>query len=163
MSEEPIPHFEERKNESALQVLFRSARLLNEWALARWNERRAGKPPVRASHTSILPHLDVGGTRLTTIAERMGISKQAVAQLVAELEEMGFLQRRPDPEDGRAKLIFFSGNGLEAGLSILGEVEEELKDRIGQARMTEFKSTLDEILRLAESRSQGRQRPKSSR
>jgi hypothetical protein len=51
--------------------------------------RRAGRPRLRRSHTSLLPHIDLGGTRVTDLAERLGVSKQAASQLVDDLEAIG--------------------------------------------------------------------------
>ena len=101
---------------------------------------------LRAAHTNLFPHIDLGGTRLTDLARRVGISKQAVGQLVDELEEMGALERVPDPEDGRAKLIRFGsddeGSLLLRGLAVLGELETELEEHIGPRRMKELHRAL---------------------
>src|SRR5690348_16870172 len=79
---------ERRKHESTLQLLFKAARLLDEAALARVAEQRGGLR-LRRSHTALFPHIDLAGTRITDLAERLGVSKQAVSQLVDDLEELG--------------------------------------------------------------------------
>ena len=71
----------------ARKGLFKAARLINEDAIARVRERTG--EPVRVAHTALLPHVDLEGTRLTELARRMGVTKQAVGQLVDELEQMG--------------------------------------------------------------------------
>ena len=68
---------------------------------------------IRPAHTALFPHIDLSGTRQTALARRMGVSKQAVGQLVSELEQMGALERVPDPSDGRARLVRFAAG--EAG------------------------------------------------
>jgi DNA-binding MarR family transcriptional regulator len=110
--------------------------MINERALARAN--RAFGTELRAAHTTLFPHIDLEhGTRLTTLAERLGVSKQAAGQLVDEVVAMGLLERRPDPEDGRAKRICFpvSGrHGVLEGLDVLREEEQVLSRAIGARR-----------------------------
>ena len=142
---------EKRKAEATLQVFMKAARLLNEHALTIWNATQPEHLQIRASHTALMPHLDLEGTRLTTLAERLGVSKQAVGQLVSELEEMGVIKREPDPTDGRAKLVCFTERGLTGlfdGLELLQDLEQELVERVGKRRMKEFAETLTTILQL---------------
>lgn len=136
---------EAKKRGSVAQLLFKCARLLDEQAIARVRER-AGVPQLRPAHTTLFPHIDLEGTRITEIARRVGISKQAVAQLVDELEAMGGLERVPDPTDGRAKLVRFAHrNGklsLLGGLAFLHELEADLEGAVGKARMENLREGL---------------------
>ena len=84
--------------------------------------------------------------RLTELARRVGVSKQAVGQLVDELVQMGALGRVPDPGDGRAKRIRFAQGALLHGLGVLGEVEAELAAQLGEARAAALHATLAETL-----------------
>jgi DNA-binding MarR family transcriptional regulator len=139
---------EAKKRESAIQLLFKAARLLDEEALRRVAQR-TGQPTLRRSHTALLPHLDLHGTRITELADRMGISKQAVSQLVDELEALGVLAREPDPEDARAKRVVFTARGrkgLLEGLQVLRSLEEDLAQRIGSKSMSALQSALRAIL-----------------
>jgi len=143
---------EARKRESFGQLLFKSARLLNERAIARLRETTG--QPVRAAHTALLPHIDLEGTRLTELARRLGTTKQAAAELVSELLEMGLLERVPDPVDGRAKLIRFSRKGragLLQGLALLGQLEAEITHAIGERRAKALHEALTRIVDLLES------------
>ncbi len=143
----------QKKNESTAQLLFQTARRMNEYALAKVALQSDGPSP-RASHMSLFPHIDLEGTRLTVLAQRLGISKQAVGQLVDDLEGMGLVERQPDPDDGRAKRICFSAKGRDAilqGLTVLGEVETELKDSIGQRHMRNLHQALTKALAALES------------
>ena len=124
---------EKEKQASVGQLLFKSARLLNERALARVN-RETGQPALRPAHTNLFPHIDFEGTRLSDVAKRIGITKQAVGQLVADLEQMGVVELLADPDDGRAKLVRFTSKGLAAirhGLDVLRGIEAQLAERIG--------------------------------
>jgi DNA-binding MarR family transcriptional regulator len=128
---------EREKRASVGQLLFKSARLLNERALARVN-REQGQPALRPAHTNLLPHIDFEGTRLTEIAKRIGITKQAVGQLVADLEGMGVVELVADPDDGRAKRVRFTSKGMAGirhGLDVLREIEAQLGERIGDKQM----------------------------
>jgi DNA-binding MarR family transcriptional regulator len=150
---------EAAKRVSAGHLLLKAARLLNERATAR--VREASKVGFRTPHTALLPHIDFEGTRLTDLAARVGTSKQAVGELVAELEQMGLVRRDPDPADARARLVRFTAHGRRAllhGLSILSEIEAELAAEIGRARMDRLRADLGRLLAALE-RSAGRPRP----
>jgi DNA-binding MarR family transcriptional regulator len=147
---------EEEKARSTVQLLLRAARLLNEQALARVRER-TGKP-VRLAHTSLLPHVDLEGTRLTDLASRLGVTKQAAGQLVDELVAMGMLERAADPRDARAKLVRFSRRGRAAlldGLAVLRELEDELRGVLGSARLAAVHEALRAIVEHAEGAGSG--------
>ncbi|HEU4578705.1 MAG TPA: MarR family winged helix-turn-helix transcriptional regulator [Polyangiaceae bacterium] len=131
------------KRASTLQVLFKVARLLDERALARLGMLRGQR--LRRSHTQLLPHIDLDGTRMSDLAERLGVSKQAVTQLVDELESFGVVERVPDPEDARARRVRFTARGRAGffeGLATLGELERELAQGIGEKPMAELRSAL---------------------
>jgi DNA-binding MarR family transcriptional regulator len=137
--------FEALKRQSVAQLLFKCARLLNEQALARVNRRAGSAPPLRAAHTALLPHLSSQGVRGAELAKKLGVTKQAVSQLLTELEEWGVVEQVPDPHDGRAKLVRFTARGEEGmlhGLSVLRELERELSDKIGKRRMQELHTAL---------------------
>jgi DNA-binding MarR family transcriptional regulator len=141
-------NLEQVKQQSFGQLLLKSARLLDERALGRVN--RAGpRVELRPAHTSLLPHIDREGTRLTELARRLGVTKQAVGQLVGDLEQEGVVERADDPEDGRAKLVRFTDRGVKAmhhGLSVLRGIETELERRLGARRARELHATLAEIV-----------------
>ncbi len=146
---------EAAKNASTAQVLFRCARLFNELALSAI--RRETGHAIRPAHTNLFPHIDLDGTRPTELARRLGISKQAVGPLVAELEGMGMLERVPDPDDGRARLVRFASgpdgtHGVLAGLRLLGQVEAELAAELGEDRMAELHGLLVALMALVERR-----------
>lgn len=136
---------EAAKRQSTAQLLFRVSRLTNERAIESMR-KMLQMPGLRTAHTSLFPHIDHDGTRQTVIAQRLGISKQAVAQLVDELVEMGSLERVPDPSDGRAKLVRFRPGVLLSGLAHLGMMERELAMVVGPERFDTFHQILVELL-----------------
>jgi len=148
-----LGEIEAKKRVSAGHLLLKAARLLNERATAR--VRAVAKVEFRTPHTALLPHIDFEGTRLTELAARVGASKQAVGELVAELEAMGFLRRDPDPADARARLVRFTAHGRRAllhGLGVLAEIESELAGEIGSARMERLRSDLAKLIGALETR-----------
>jgi DNA-binding MarR family transcriptional regulator len=144
---------EAAKRVSAGHLLLKAARLLNERAIAR--VRAEANPDFRTPHTALLPHIDFEGTRLTELAARVGTSKQAVGELVAELEEMGMVSRAVDPADARARLVRFTPRGRRAllhGLSVLAEIETELAAELGRATFDRLRADLGRLLEALERR-----------
>jgi DNA-binding MarR family transcriptional regulator len=139
------PDFEALKRQSVAQLLFKCARLVNEQAIARVNASLGPSPPLRAAHTALFPHLTSEGVRGADLAKKLGVTKQAVSQLITELEQWGVVEQIPDPQDGRAKLVRFTPKGhkgLLQGLSVLRELERELEGKIGKRRMQELHTAL---------------------
>jgi len=140
---------EVKKQESGIQVLLKTARLAGDLALRRANQQRKHTTPLRPSHTALFPHIDFEGVRITTLAERVGISKQAVSQLIGDLEQRGTVELNADPSDGRAKLVRYTKRGqreLLEGLQLLREIELEIEQTIGDKKLRLFRKTLAELL-----------------
>lgn len=125
---------EAAKARSLGQHLLRCARLLDALAVERVRQQTG--LPIRTAHTALVPHIDLDGTRPTEIARRLGVTKQAVAPLLDELEQMGLIERVPDPRDRRARLVRFAGpDGMLHGLGVLGQLERELACALGEDRV----------------------------
>jgi DNA-binding MarR family transcriptional regulator len=109
----------------------------------------AGVTDHRDSWNNVMPHIPPAGIRLTDLAARAGMTKQAMAELVAEIERRGYLQRTADPADRRAKIIEFTATGwslVNAALPALGELEAEITSQLGEPAVGQLRSTLLEIL-----------------
>ena len=74
--------------------------------------RGAGHDWFGRSQANLLGHLDRDGTPQGRLVERLGLSKQAVQQLVDDLVARGVLTRSPDPADRRARIVCFTDQGL---------------------------------------------------
>ena len=74
----------------------------------------AGFEDHRLVHHNVMAHVRHEGIRLTELAEQAGVTKQAMSELVDDLERLGYLERTADPADGRAKLICFTKKGRAA-------------------------------------------------
>ncbi|HTJ45451.1 MAG TPA: MarR family transcriptional regulator [Kofleriaceae bacterium] len=132
---------------STLELLFRAARLVNERAVH--EARASGAKGLRLAHTQLFPHITSDGIRLTELAARLEISKQAVGPLIDELVAQKVVERIPDPDDKRAKLIRWTQRGRRAllhGMTVLDRLERDLAHQIGARRMTELADTLDALV-----------------
>jgi len=151
----PPPGFTAAKAASLGQLLLRAARLFNELSVARL-QRRPGLGALRSAHLQVLPHLDLDGTRPATLARRMGISRQAVGQLLDDLEQMGLMERVADPQDRRAKRVQLTTAGMAGlmeGLAALAALEVELAAEVGAAPLEALNDALVAILPALERRS----------
>jgi DNA-binding MarR family transcriptional regulator len=85
---------------------------------------------VRFSHLQIWGNVGIDGIRLTELADRANLGLPACSEMVDELQQGGYLERRPDPGDGRAKLIFPTPKGREV-LDMAGRMVADLEQRWG--------------------------------
>src|SRR4051812_49203336 len=107
-----LRNLEAAKQASTLQLLFKAARLVDEESVRRVAAVE-GAPRLRRSHTALLPHIDVEGTRISELARRLGVSKQAVSELIDDLEAAGVVKRSTDPDDARARRVAFTPRGRQ--------------------------------------------------
>src|SRR4029079_11374484 len=113
------------------------------------NARSAGATNLRLAHTQLFPHIAFDGTRMTEIAKRLEVTKQAIGPLVDDLVAAGMVERIPDPSDQRAKLIRWTRQGrraLEHGLGVLAQLEREIAASVGRARMAALADTLEAVV-----------------
>lgn len=88
------------------------------------------------------------GSRLTDLAEQAQITKQTASLLVAALEREGFVQRVPDPADGRARLIRFTEKGRRASnraLEVVIAVEQEWDTHLGPELAASLREALTKL------------------
>ncbi len=91
------------------RLLLRTFRAYNARAVA--GLRARGHASIGLAHTSLLIHLDLEGTRVTVLAERAGMTKQAMGQVLVDLERRGYVARSTDPADRRALLVTLTEAG----------------------------------------------------
>lgn len=123
-------------------------------AAAMWKEKFAAEM-VAAGHdwyaearSSVVPYVGLKGTRQADIVARMGLSKQAVQQLIVDLEQSGILRRDPDPNDGRGKIVLFTEKGLAAqrdSQKAKRKVEAEIRLTLGDTEFERLMNTLKKI------------------
>ena len=94
----------------------------------------AARDQVTAAHVHITRHLALQGDRLTDLAQRAGMTKQAMANLVDQCEAWGLVRRAPDPLDARARRIQFTPAGLawlQAFQDAVMQAEAEFRAEVG--------------------------------
>jgi len=94
----------------------------------------AARGQLTASHVHITRHLALAGSRLTDLAARAGVSKQAMGKLVDQCEAWGLVQRQPDLRDARACLVMFTPTGLswlQAFKEAVTQAQIELQEAVG--------------------------------
>jgi DNA-binding MarR family transcriptional regulator len=130
------------------RLLLNAQRNYSLEALAKLRAR--GYEGLNLAHTNLLPHLDVGGTRLTTLAERLGVTKQAIGTVVGELEAKGYVRREEDAHDRRAVVITFTAAGwtfLQDAHEVKREIEAEYIATLGEQGFAELCSLLTQLTR----------------
>ena len=94
----------------------------------------AARSQVSAAHVHITRHLGLKGSRLTDLAQRAGMSKQAMGDLVDQCEAWGLVSRAPDSQDARARLVRFTPTGLawlQAFKEAVAQAEAEFRAEVG--------------------------------
>lgn len=109
---------------------------------------KAGYRDIHPSHAIVFQHLRGEGSRVTDLAERAQLTKQYMGRLVAELEGLAYLERTPDPSDGRAKLVRLSEQGWEVtrvAEGIIADIEAEWAARFGTAQYANLRRALIDL------------------
>ncbi len=104
---------------------------------------------LRLSHLHVFGNIKADGTRLTDLAAWAGMTRPSMAELVDELETDGLVERRPDPSDGRAKLVALTPAGWDAirtGRAIIARIEADYALRIGAERFETMCWALQDLL-----------------
>ena len=112
----------------------------------------AGFHDLRPAHSTVFQHIDAGGSRLTTLAERAQMTKQSMGYLVDYLEQHGYLERRSDPSDRRAALISLTEQGwavVRASLAVIAALEDEWTRELGAEETQRLRDTLGKLGQVA--------------
>ena len=105
----------------------------------------AGFTDLRLPHMAVLQFPGPDGVRPGTLAERAGISKQAMNQLLGSLEVLGYIARSNAPDQGRARIVRFTKRGHAAYSKIhdiLHAIEREWSTELGPKRFAQLKELL---------------------
>jgi len=109
----------------------------------------AGFHDHRLVHHTVMAHVTYEGLRLTELAARAGVTKQAMSELVTDLVKLGYLQTKPDPADGRAKLITFADRGrhaVDAAKKAFGTIDKLLEARNTPQGLRRLRRSLVEVI-----------------
>jgi len=147
-----IEQLQEMRQQHIGRLLQQAFRGFNHRAIAKLRQR--GHSGLTLAHTLLLSHLDLEGTRITVLAERAGITKQSMGQLVLDLEKRGYIERKVDPLDHRATLVLFTSMGwqfLHDAYEIKREIEAEYQAILGEEGMKQLRVALTRLLEHADS------------
>jgi DNA-binding MarR family transcriptional regulator len=127
-------------------------------ATQRWNELLAerfaasGYRDVRPSYGSVLlPLYEQDGLRMGELARRARLSKQTMTTMIRRLEQDRLIERRPDPHDARASLIFLTPRARRfepVASATLRELDELVRRRLSAQRSAAVKEALRELAEL---------------
>ncbi|MER8184738.1 MarR family transcriptional regulator [Kitasatospora sp. NPDC094015] len=118
--------------------------------------RARGFDDLRPAHGYAFARLAPAGASVGELAEHLGVTKQAASQMVEELVRKGYVERRPHPDDARARLIVLTDRGwacTRAADQAAADAVGPWTQALGEQRLRELR---DDLLRLAPS---GRLRP----
>lgn len=104
---------------------------------------------LRFTHSQIWGNVGIEGIRLTDLASKANLSLAACSELVNDLQRLGYLERRPDPSDGRAKLIYPTSRGralLDAAGTRVAELEADWRARLPEGEFDRACRALDVLL-----------------
>ena len=106
---------------------------------------KAGFGDLRLPHMAVLQFPGPEGIRPTVLAERAGMSKQAMHQLLGTLESLGYVVRSPLPQERGARIVRFTERGHAAYAKIadiLRDIEREWVAELGPKRFAQLKGLL---------------------
>jgi DNA-binding MarR family transcriptional regulator len=109
----------------------------------------AGFTGLRMRHSVLLNSLGPEGSRITTLAAELGMTKQAMGELIDDLESNGYLERTDDPGDRRARIIRYTDKGhsaLATAYEIIPQIEREYAELVGAERYTLAKQTMADLV-----------------
>jgi len=101
-----------------------------------------------ASYLIVVQYPGPQGERPSDLAARLRMSKQALNHLLGQLEQRGYLERRPDPDDKRSKRIALTARGTKAATTIreaVAEMEEQWVEQLGPERFDQLRELLRDL------------------
>ena len=117
--------------------------------LASRGEGSTGTEGIRPAHLQVFGVIKAEGTRLTDLAASAGMSLSAMAELVDGLEQLGYVERRRDSRDGRAKLVLLTDAGwcaIRQGQRVIAQIEADWGAALGGERFESLCNDLQSLL-----------------
>jgi DNA-binding MarR family transcriptional regulator len=146
-----MENVKKERNDSFAPALSAASRAMTATMMAR--VASCGFSDMTPGLASLMPLLDATGARATTLAQRAGITKQAISQLVRELETRGYVEQVADSTDTRAKLVRLTKRGVAIRAACAG-VRDELQAtaiaKLGKSRVLRLQRDLVELLAALE-------------
>ena len=110
-----------------------------------------GFADYRPSFTALFQWLGPEGNRITELAQRAGVTKQSMAEMVDEMERRGYVERVPDPTDRRAKLVRRTERGWRVNQTarrVVEQVQQEWRGQMGEEAFAQLQELLRRLVRL---------------
>lgn len=133
--------------DTLVRMLARAEQQLTKRSLAQLHATSHAK--LTTAQLQVIRQLCFGNARTTEIANGLGITKQAVSQLLGPLLREGLIEQIPDPADGRAKINHLTAEGnaiFDELLLHTISVEQKLRDKLGASKMADLKSLLNDLV-----------------
>lgn len=147
-AEYPAPEaFRARREGNLFRLLLRVTRMMTDETATRMQAH--GITGMMPAYPRLLGNLDTEGTRLGALARKMGVTRQAAAQLAGEIEKAGFVNRKPDPEDGRGVIVTFTPKGRHAlakAVEVIADIEADCARVVGTAALDRMKADMAAVL-----------------
>ena len=107
-------------------------------------------PEQKPSYGNVMEQLDYrDGMRLTDLAKGAGMAPQSIGELVDQLEDLGMVERRPDPDDRRAKRVYLTEKAREAQRAAFGAVmatDQKIVEILGPERFARLRADVIEVI-----------------
>jgi len=107
-------------------------------------------PEQKPSYGNVMEQLDYrDGMRLTDLAKGAGMAPQSIGELVDQLEDLGMVERRPDPDDRRAKRVYLTEKAREAQQAAFGAVmatDQKIVQILGPERFARLRADVIEVI-----------------
>lgn len=113
----------------------------------------AGFNDVTLAQARVFERIGPHGTRLTELAQQAQVTKQTAGFLVDQLEKAGYVERRPDPTDARARLVCIAERGakaVEIASAEVARVEAEWEAYLGTAEMRQLRRSLTRLREITD-------------
>jgi DNA-binding MarR family transcriptional regulator len=107
-----------------------------------------GFADFRPAHGTIGQHIADRGSRVTELAQLAQVSKPTVVYLVNDLERLGYVERVPDPDDGRAKLVCLTERGARAQAAareLVAQIEQDWSKLLGRRDFAMLRALLQRL------------------
>jgi DNA-binding MarR family transcriptional regulator len=113
--------------------------------------RAAGYETAKPAHNALFASLPLAGARTAQLAERAGITRQSMGEVVRDLVDLGIVTMASDPHDRRAKVVTYTEAGLQQvqdGMAHIADVDDRIIAALGQEGYDALRRGLDTIVRV---------------
>ena len=144
---------QELRGQHVGRLLIQAQRAFNARAVEMLRARGYGA--LTLAHIALVPYIDVDGTRITTLAERAGMTKQGAGQLITDLERQGYVARHADPADRRAILVQFTDAGqqfIADAVTVTHQLDAEYTAILGAPQMAGLRAALQALVEHSQQR-----------